>query len=54
LLQELLQSGDFLRAGVTMAELTHFAEQQSDTEAALVMQRAKRKLLGILKGKQTA
>jgi len=54
LFQELPQCENYLRAGVTMAELTRFAQQQSDTEAALAMQRAKRKLLGSLKGQQTA
>ncbi len=34
----------FLRPGVTLAELERFAQTQSDTEAALAMQRAKRKL----------
>ena len=32
----------FLRPGVTMAELERFAQLESDTEAALAMQRAKR------------
>jgi transposase InsO family protein len=44
----------FLRPGVTLAELERFAQLQSDTEAALVMQRAKRKLLGSVKRTQTA
>ena len=35
----------FLRPGVTLAELERFAQSQSDTEAALAMQRAKRQLL---------
>jgi transposase InsO family protein len=34
-----------LRPGVSMAELEHYAKTQSDTEAAIDMQRAKRKLL---------
>jgi len=34
----------FLRPGVTLAELDRFAQEQSDTEAALAMQRAKRQL----------
>jgi transposase InsO family protein len=50
-LQEISESGRILRPGVTFAELEHFAQQQSDTEVALEMQRAKRKLLGRLKGK---
>jgi hypothetical protein len=37
-----------------MAELDRLAQLQSDTEAALAMQRAKRKLFGSFKGKQTA
>ena len=44
----------FLRPGVTLAELERFAQLQSDTEAALAMQRAKRKLLGSVKRTQTA
>jgi transposase InsO family protein len=54
LFRELPQCEKFLCPGVTLAELTRFAQQQSDTEAALAMQRAKRKLLSSLKGKQTA
>ena len=34
----------FLRPGVTLSELKHFAQTHSDTESALEMQRAKRKL----------
>jgi len=52
--RELPQCERFLRPGVTLAELERFAQQQTDTEAALEMQRAKRKLLGAIKGKQTA
>ena len=44
LLGELPRSEDFLRPGVTLAELERFAQTQSDTEAALAMQRAKRQL----------
>jgi transposase InsO family protein len=44
----------FLRADVTLAELEHMARTESDTEAALAMQSAKRKLLGRVKGRQTA
>jgi transposase InsO family protein len=54
LFQELPHSDSFLRPGVTMAELECFAQLQSDTEAALAMQRAKRKLFGSFKGTQTA
>ena len=54
LLQESPDGESCLRPGVTLAELEHYANSQSDTEAALAMQQAKRKLLGRLKGKQTA
>jgi transposase InsO family protein len=46
LLQEAPHCESFLRPGVTLAELNEFARLQSDTEAALAMQRAKRQLLG--------
>jgi hypothetical protein len=40
----------YLRAGVNMSDLEQFAQSQSDTEAAIAMQQAKRKLLsGIAK-----
>ena len=45
LLQELPRCEGFLRSGITLAELARFAAQQSDTEAALDMQRAKRRLM---------
>ncbi len=45
LLQEAPHCESFLRPGVTLAELDDFALFQSDTEAALAMQRAKRQLL---------
>jgi transposase InsO family protein len=45
LLQQVPHCERFLRPGVTLAELEHFAAQQSDTEAALDMQRAKRQLM---------
>lgn len=54
LFQELPQCASFLRHGVTLAELELFAQQQSDTEAALAMQRSKRKLFGSIKATQTA
>jgi len=54
LFRELPQCESFLRPGVVMAELEAFVQRQSDTEAALAMQRAKRKLLGSCKGKQSA
>jgi transposase InsO family protein len=53
LLQEAPHSESFLRPGVTLAELGGFAQVQSDTEAALAMQRAKRQLL-IRVGKRSA
>ena len=54
LLQESPDGESRLRPGITFAELERYANTQSDTEAALAMQQAKRKLLGRLKGKQTA
>ena len=45
LLQEAPDCESILRPGVTLAELAAFAQTQSDTEAALDMQRAKRQLL---------
>jgi transposase InsO family protein len=54
LLQESPQGESCLRPGITFAELERLANSQTDTEAALAMQRAKRKLLGHVKGKQTA
>jgi hypothetical protein len=36
----------FLRPGVTIAELESFALKQSDTEAAIAMQQAKKRLMG--------
>ena len=44
------QGENFLRPGVSMAELQSFAQKQSDTEAAIAMQLAKKRLLyGIAK-----
>jgi transposase InsO family protein len=43
-----------LRSGVTLAELKHFAQAQSDTEAARAMQEAKRKLFRSFQQKSTA
>ena len=54
LFRELPQCERLLRPGVTLAELEHFAQLQSDTEAALAMQQAKRKLFGRFRGEQTA
>ena len=50
---EVSKCESFLRPGVPLAELERFAQLESDTEAALAMQRAKRKLFGIPKRKQT-
>jgi transposase InsO family protein len=44
LFRELPSCEGFLRPGITLAELERFAQTQSDTEAALAMQSAKRKL----------
>jgi transposase InsO family protein len=46
LFQEVPQRETLLRRGVTLAELELFAGAQSDTEAALLMQSAKRRLMG--------
>ncbi len=45
LFRELPGRENYLRPPVTLVELDRFAQTQSDTEAALSMQRAKRKLL---------
>src|SRR5271170_350125 len=45
LFQQVPHCRNLLRPGVTLAELEGFAQHQSDTEAALNMQRAKRQLL---------
>jgi transposase InsO family protein len=45
LFQQVPHCRNLLRPGVTLAELEDFARHQSDTEAALDMQRAKRQLL---------
>jgi transposase InsO family protein len=44
LFRELPRGEGLLRPGITVAELEQFAQAQSDTEAALAMQRAKRQL----------
>jgi transposase InsO family protein len=54
LFKEVAQCQNFLRPGVKLAELERLVQQQSDTEAALAMQRAKRILLGRIKPGQTA
>jgi transposase InsO family protein len=46
LFQEVPHCENFLRPGVALADLVGLAQTQSDTEAALEMQRAKRQLLG--------
>ena len=45
LFQEVPNCQSLLRPGVTLVELRQFAQQQSDTEAALGMQHAKRQLM---------
>jgi transposase InsO family protein len=54
LLRESPHCDSSLRAGVTLAELERFAQTQSDTEAALAMQQAKRKLFQSFQRKSTA
>jgi transposase InsO family protein len=54
LFRELPHGEGFLRPGVSLEELERLAQLQSDTEAALAMQRAKRKLFGQFQRKQTA
>lgn len=54
LFREAPQCGTWLRPGVTLAELDRFAEKQTDTEAALEMQRAKRKLFESIQRTGTA
>lgn len=52
--RELPQCAKYLRYPVTLAELDRFAQSQSDTEAALAMQCAKRKLFQSLQQSNTA
>ena len=54
LFRELPKCAKYLRPRVTLTELDHFAQSQSDTEAALAMQRAKRKLFQSLPQRNTA
>jgi transposase InsO family protein len=54
LFQETPQCEKHLRSQVTLAELDRFAQLESDTEAALAMQRAKHKLFQSFKTKQSA
>jgi len=52
--RELPQCAKYLRRAVTLTELDRFAQSQSDTEAALQMQRAKRELFQSFRQKNTA
>jgi transposase InsO family protein len=54
LFRELPQCENYLKPQITLAELDRFAQTQSDTEAALAMQRAKRKLFQTFRPKRTA
>jgi transposase InsO family protein len=53
LFQQVPRCESLLRSGVTLTELQQFAQLQSDTEAALQMQRAKRQLMSRI-GKRSA
>jgi hypothetical protein len=52
--RELPQCAKYLRPRVTLANLDRFAQSQSDTEAALAMQSAKRKLFQSFQQRNTA
>ena len=52
--RELPQCAKYLRPRVTLAELDRFSQSQSDTEAALAMQHAKRKLFQSFLQRNTA
>ena len=54
LFQEVPHCESLLRPGVTLAELERFAGTQSDTEAALAMQLAKRKLFESFQSRRRA
>jgi hypothetical protein len=54
LFQEVPLCEKLLRPGVTLEQLKHVAGSQTDTEAALAMQLAKRKLLSRIRAQQTA
>lgn len=54
LFRELPDCENYLRPHVTLAELDGFAQTQSDTEAALAMQSAKRKLFRTFRPSRTA
>jgi hypothetical protein len=51
LFRELPGCEKYLREDITLAELDRFAQSQTDTEAAVEMQRAKRKLLPVVQGR---
>ena len=54
LLRELPQCSKHLRKGITVAELDRVAQARTDTEAALAMQDAKRKLFNAIKPQRSA
>ena len=54
LFRELPQCAKYLRPRLTLMELDRFAQSQSDTEAGLAMQRAKRKLFQSFQQRNTA
>ena len=54
LFQDVPRCEKLLRPGVTVEQLKLVAGRQTDTEAALAMQRAQRKLLGSIRAQQTA
>ncbi len=54
LFQEVPRCEELLRPGVTLEQLKLRSGSQTDTEAALAMQLAKRKLLGSIRAQQTA
>ena len=43
------QCESYLKSGIGMNALRHFAQKQTDTEAAIAMQQAKQKLLSRVK-----
>jgi transposase InsO family protein len=53
LFQDVPRCENLLRPGVTLEQLKDVAGSQTDTEAALAMQRAKRKLLSSIRAQQT-
>ena len=52
--QEVPRCESLLRPDVSLEQLKILAGSQTDTEAALAMQRAKRKLLGSIRAQQSA